>query len=63
LKKIVVVHGHRVELHSLDGETWGTDLVQLQERIKQREKEQAKILGEAKKFLRGRPGLAEKTRL
>jgi len=39
------------------------DLKQLRERMKQREKEQAKTLGEANKFLKGRPGLAEKTRL
>ena len=63
LKKVVIVHGQRVELFSVDGESWSTDLAQLQERMEQREKEQAKTLAEAKKFLRGRPGLGAKTRL
>jgi hypothetical protein len=61
LKKVVMVHGHRVELHSLDGETWGTDLVQLRQRMEQREKEHAKILDDARKYLKGRAGLSKKS--
>jgi hypothetical protein len=44
LKKVVMVHGQRVELFSVDGELWSTDLKQRQQRLEQREKEQAKIL-------------------
>jgi hypothetical protein len=63
LKKIVVVAGQKVTLHSLDGEIWGTDLAQLQQRMEQREKEQARILNEAKKYLKGRAGLSKKSPL
>jgi hypothetical protein len=63
LKKVVMVHGQGVELHSLDGEIWGTDLAQLQQRMEQREKEQARILNEAKKYLKGRAGLSKKSPL
>jgi hypothetical protein len=63
LKKIVVVAGQKVTLHSLDGEIWGPDLAQLQQRMEQREKEQARILNEAKKYLKGRAGLSKKSPL
>lgn len=63
LKKIITIAGQQIELLSPDGETWSTDLPQLERRMKQREKEMTKVLDEARKFLRGRPGLTEKTRL
>jgi hypothetical protein len=63
LKKVVTVCGQRVELFSIDGTSWSSDLKQLEKRMKEKAKEQAKILGEAKKFLRSRAGLAERTSL
>jgi hypothetical protein len=57
LKKTVVVAGQKITLHSLDGSCWSSDLVQLQKRIQEREKEQAKILAEAAKFFKNRVGM------
>jgi hypothetical protein len=64
LKKTITVAGQRVELCSLDdGATWSSDLEQLRERMKRREEEQARVLDNAKKFLKSRPGLADKSRV
>lgn len=63
LKKTIVVGGQRVELYSLDGATWSSDLPQLRERMKRREEEQARVLGRAKKYLKSRAGLADKSRV
>jgi hypothetical protein len=63
LKKVVVIGGQKVTLHSLDGEVWGSDLAQLQKRIQEREKEQAKVLNEARKFFKNRVGLSKKSSL
>jgi hypothetical protein len=57
-------HSRReIEVFSLDGATWSTDLPQIERIAKAREERLDKTLDEAKKFVRGRPGLAQKTRL
>jgi hypothetical protein len=40
LKKIVVIGNQKVELFSIDGSCWSSDLAQLQKRIQEREREQ-----------------------
>jgi hypothetical protein len=63
LRKTVVIANQRVELFSIDGECWSSNLAQLEERMKEREAEQEKILAEAKKYLTGRAGLSKKSSL
>jgi hypothetical protein len=54
LRKTVVIANQRVELFSIDGECWSSNLAQLEERMKEREREQKRILSEAKRYLKGR---------
>jgi hypothetical protein len=54
LRKTVVIANQRVELFSIDGECWSSNLAQLGERMKEREREQKRILSEAKRYLKGR---------
>lgn len=63
LRKTVVIANQRVELFSIDGECWSSNLAQLEERMKEREREQKRILSEAKKYLKGRAGLSRKSPL
>ncbi len=39
LKKLVVVGGHQIELYSLDGMSWSSNLRELRERERQRQKD------------------------
>jgi hypothetical protein len=57
LKKIITVHGQQIVMHSLDGEIWSSDLRQLRERERQREKRNAKVVSEAKRFFKNRVGM------
>lgn len=61
--KTVMIGGKEMVLYSIDGETWSSDLRQLERRMKQREAEEAKILSDAKKFFKSRPLISEKSRL
>jgi hypothetical protein len=42
--------GQRVEMHSLDGETWSSDLSQLHGRMRAREKQRKKALRQARRI-------------
>jgi hypothetical protein len=53
LKKTIIVHGETVELYSLDGEIWATDLRQVKRRMEQRAKLTKRALREAKKIFKG----------
>lgn len=63
LKKITMVGSHTVELFSLDGVRWSSDLGQLERYMKEHEKERAKVLADAKKFFQSRPMVSGKSRI
>jgi hypothetical protein len=54
LKKVVVIGNQKVELHSVDGETWATDVEQIERRRMARERRTEAILNDARRFFRGR---------
>jgi hypothetical protein len=57
LKKIITIRGQKVELYSVDGELWSTDLPQLKRIAREREERTEKVVDEARRFFRGRVGL------
>lgn len=63
LKKLVTIHGKTVELYSLDGQSWSSDLRQLQKRMEQRRRENDKVVRDAAKFFKSRPMLSKRTKL
>jgi hypothetical protein len=46
-----------LELYSIDGEIWASDLRQIEKRMKERQREHDKIAEEARKFFKSRVGM------